>query len=61
MSKITEDPRIDPRIKATFGAFDMPAQENATSREELVAQANSEKAIAALQTSVEGPHDRAER
>jgi len=46
MSKMTEDPRIDPRIKAIFGAFDMPAEENANSREEMLAEANTEKAIA---------------
>ncbi len=46
MNKLTEDPRIDPRIKALFGAFDMPAAENASSREELLARANSEEAIA---------------
>jgi len=47
MSKLTEDPRIDPRIKAMFGAFEMPAVKNASSREELLIQANSEQAIAA--------------
>ncbi len=49
MSKISEDPRIDPRIKAMFGVFDMPAEENASSREELLAEANSEQAIAESQ------------
>lgn len=46
MSKLTEDPRIDPRIKAVFNLPDAPAAENATSREELLTQANSEQAIA---------------
>ena len=46
MSKLTEDPRIDPRIKALFGAFKLPVQKNASSREELLARANSEHAIA---------------
>ncbi|MHC4642489.1 MAG: alpha/beta hydrolase fold domain-containing protein [Planctomycetota bacterium] len=46
MSKLTEDPRIDPRIKAVFGAFDTPTEEPASSREELLARANSEEAIA---------------
>ena len=46
MSKLTEDPRIDPRIKALFGAFELPPSKDAASREELLAQANSEKAIA---------------
>ena len=48
MSKLSEDPRIDPRIKALFAA--MPETENpgdATSREELLEAANSEQAKAA--------------
>ncbi|MEE8397623.1 MAG: alpha/beta hydrolase [Desulfobacterales bacterium] len=47
MSKLTEDPRIDPRIKALFGALELPDAENTSSREELLAQANSAEAIAA--------------
>lgn len=42
--KITEDPRIDPRIKAVFGV--MPSEgaaANASSREEMLAQENSEQ------------------
>ena len=47
MSKLTEDPRIDPRIKKIFSAFpDFPTAKNAESREQLLAQANSEKAVA---------------
>jgi acetyl esterase/lipase len=46
MSKLTEDPRIDPRIKAIFGPLEMPVVKTASSREELLAQANSEQAIA---------------
>ena len=48
MSKISDDPRIDPRIKAVFGplpTFPMPSFE---SREELVAAMNSPEALAAL-------------
>ncbi len=41
MSKLSEDPRIDPRLKALFGAFDLPPQADAASREEVLAQANS--------------------
>jgi acetyl esterase len=44
-NRIAEDPRIDPRIKAFFGAF--PAgqgQGDAESREQLVAEASSEAA-----------------
>jgi len=44
MSKLSEDPRIDPRIKAVFGSFDLPALPNFASREELLAQENSETA-----------------
>ena len=47
MSKISDDPRIDPRIKALFGAFDTPEPEPASSREELLATANSPEAVAA--------------
>ena len=50
MSRINEDPRIDPRIKEVFGAF--PAPENpgdAASREQLVEEANSAQAEAMRQ------------
>ena len=53
MSKLTEDPRIDPRIKAIFGAFEMPAEEPASTREELLARANSEEAIAEREKQME--------
>jgi acetyl esterase len=45
-SKITEDPRIDPRIKAALGSFGLPDLPNVASREELLAQENSESARA---------------
>ena len=48
MSMISDDPRIDPRIKAVFGplpTFPMPSFE---SREDLVAAMNSPEALAAL-------------
>jgi acetyl esterase/lipase len=46
-SSISTDPRLDPRIKAVMGA--MPAMEahDASSREELLAEASSEEAVAA--------------
>ena len=47
MSKITEDPRIDPRIKALFGAMEFPADGDVASREELLEQANGAQAQAA--------------
>lgn len=43
MSKLSEDRRIDPRLKALFGGFDMPPSPNFASREEVLAQANSEE------------------
>ncbi len=46
MSKITDDPRIDPRIKALFGALEFPAPEDVSSREELLAAASSPEAVA---------------
>jgi acetyl esterase len=47
-NKIIDDPRIDPRLKAVFGALGeaMPTATRATSREELVAAANTPEAIA---------------
>jgi acetyl esterase/lipase len=41
-SKIAEDPRIDPRIKAAFGSMVMTTSGNVASREELLAEENSE-------------------
>ena len=38
MSKLTDDPRIDPRIKKAFNGPDAKAQPNVSSREELVAE-----------------------
>ena len=46
-NRITEDPRIDPRIKAVFGAGDMPFDfGDVDSREQLLEEANSEDAVA---------------
>ncbi len=47
MTKLADDPRIDPRIKATFGAFELPALPDVASREELLAETRSDEAIAA--------------
>ena len=46
MSKLSEDRRIDPRIKAMFGAMDTVPQPTAASREELLAIMNSLEAQA---------------
>jgi acetyl esterase len=49
-NKISEDPRIDPRIKAMFGALDMAFDAgNVDSREQMLKEANSEEAIAQRQ------------
>ena len=47
MSKLSEDRRIDPRIKALFGAIDTPRQPSASTREELLVRSNSPEARAA--------------
>lgn len=46
---ITDDPRIDPRIKAVFGAMGempLPPPNRAANRDELLARANTEAAVA---------------
>jgi acetyl esterase len=45
--KITEDPRIDPRIKAILGAMELPPGADVANREELLARANTDAAKAA--------------
>jgi acetyl esterase len=49
MSKITDDPRIDPRIKAVFGQVTMAGGRDVESREAALEAANSDKAIATRQ------------
>ncbi|MFC4700218.1 alpha/beta hydrolase [Glaciecola siphonariae] len=49
MSKIKQDPRIDPRIKAVFGKVNMSGARDVESREAALEAANSEKAIATRQ------------
>ncbi len=50
-NRITDDPRIDPRIKAMFGAVDMAfAGGDVASREQMLKEANSEQAIAQRRT-----------
>ena len=44
-SKIAEDPRIDPRIKAIMGFLSFPALGDVSSREELLAEAATEEAV----------------
>lgn len=47
MSKISDDPRIDPRIKAAMGAFPSSPQADVQNREELLAEVNAPAAVAA--------------
>ena len=46
-SKLTDDPRIDPRIKLLMGAIPLQSPGDASSREQLLAEANSPEALAA--------------
>ena len=48
MTKISEDPRIDPRIKALFGMMDPPNPGDAENRDVLVAAANTVEALAQM-------------
>lgn len=45
-SKLNDDPRIDPRIKALMGAMPTTRFGDATSREQVVAEANSDESVA---------------
>ena len=45
-SKITDDPRIDPRLKGVFGAMDLGGSGDVESREAMLEAANSEEAKA---------------
>lgn len=47
MSKIEEDPRIDPRIKAVMGAMPIPVQEDVADRDALLRAVNQPEALAA--------------
>ena len=51
MPKIADDPRIDPRIKNVMAVLDgaMPAQTDVASRDELLAEVNTEEALAQRQ------------
>ncbi len=49
MSKLSEDPRIDPRLKALFREFDLPPSPNFANRDEVLAQANSAESVAMRQ------------
>lgn len=47
MSKIADDPRIDPRIKAVMGAMPSAPQPDVPDRETLLAEANTPEGLAA--------------
>ena len=58
-TRITEDPRIDPRIKAVVGAIDLGlAVSDAESREQVLKEANTEQAIAVRDLVTWGRHRR---
>ena len=46
VTKIAADPRLDPRIKAMFGALPLPPGTDVPDRETLLARANSDEAKA---------------
>jgi acetyl esterase/lipase len=46
MPNISDDPRIDPRIKAIMGGFPSTAQKDAASRDEMLAEVNTPEALA---------------
>ncbi|MDB5714005.1 MAG: esterase [Sphingomonadales bacterium] len=50
MSKLADDPRIDPRIKAVFGAFDPKIAPDFATRDDLLAYETTETAQASAET-----------
>lgn len=53
VTKLSEDPRIDPRIKAAFGSWSQSPAPDVSSREEVLAQLNSPEGRAALAIEAE--------
>lgn len=53
MADINDDPRIDPRIKATMGSMPPIAIANVATRQQLIDQANTPEAIAQREQLVE--------
>lgn len=49
MSKLNDDPRVDPRIKLLMGAMPIASGSDAANREEILAQANLPEAIESLE------------
>ncbi len=52
MSKLADDPRIDPRIKAVMGMMPSAPQADIASRDELLAEVNTPAALAAREAMV---------
>jgi acetyl esterase len=53
MTKLSEDPRIDPRIKAAFGTWSQSPAPDVSSREEVLAQLNTPEGRTALAVEAE--------
>ncbi|MFN0088728.1 MAG: alpha/beta hydrolase [Acidimicrobiales bacterium] len=51
MSRLTDDPRIDPRLKAFMGHWPVARGRDVADRDEVIAKNNSEKAVAARTAS----------
>ncbi|MDG2114124.1 MAG: alpha/beta hydrolase, partial [Actinomycetota bacterium] len=51
MSKLSEDPRIDPRLKAVFGNMPVMRGRDLPSREEVLERNNSDKAVQGREAS----------
>ncbi len=49
VNKIASDERLDPRIRTMLGAMPAPVEQNGTSREDVVAKANTPEALAVLE------------
>ena len=46
MSKLAQDPRVDPRIKAVFATFELPPPNSVANRQEMLAEEATEPATA---------------
>lgn len=51
MSKLEQDPRVDPRIKALMASMPVKPQADVASREEYLARANRPEALAAVEAT----------
>ena len=50
---VSDDPRIDPRLKAMLAGFPEPPMRNWDSREELIAAENEPAAVAAREMALQ--------